>query len=136
MREITGLGGSPESPADLGSALTSPSDENREMTDYQRVSMVYLKSHCWIQPPYKLVRSYGMEGQGVSYSLYDYIHDPAERINLFDPSGEPSISMRDSLKNWLDENHADFPDLIKMDTGLEGLDESTLEMLRSLGYIY
>jgi len=44
--------------------------------------------------------------------------------------------MRDSLIEWLEINHADFPALLKRDTGLEGLDRSTLEMLRSLGYIY
>ena len=133
IRDVTGLTG-PDA-GDRG-VLTAGSGEEFEPDDPPLTSMVYLQSHCWIDPPYKLVRTYGSEGRGITYSLYDYQADPDENNDLFDISDEISIALRDKLQEWLDSNQADFPELVKRESGLEGVDQATLEMLRSLGYIY
>ncbi|HDS30631.1 MAG TPA: hypothetical protein ENN67_06270, partial [Firmicutes bacterium] len=52
MRKVTGLD---SDSSEIKSALML-SPGYIEMTDYKRVGMVYLKSHCWIDPPFKLVR--------------------------------------------------------------------------------
>ncbi len=99
-------------------------------------SMVFLKSHCRIDPPYKLVRTMQGEGRGIRYSLYNLEDDPFETSDIFNLDDPQSIEMKDRLEEWLDSNRADFPDLLKRESTLSDIDPRTLEMLRSLGYIY
>ncbi len=120
-----------------------PADECRLTTDSVEepdddpyTSMVFLKSHCWIEPPYKLVRTWQGEGSGIEYALFNYIIDPGETINLFDIDDELSIGMKERLQEWLESNRADFPELLENERTLRYIDPSTMEMLRSLGYIY
>ena len=114
--------------------LTDESDE--EPDDDPFTSMVFLRSHCWIEPPYKLVRTWRGEGRGIDYAIYNYVDDPDEETNLFDIDDELSVGMKESLAEWLDANQSDFPELLENERVLEYIDPSTLEMLRSLGYIY
>jgi len=111
----------------------------REMVEPDRnpfVSMVFLRSHCLIDGPYKLIRTWEGEGRGISYSLYNIERDPAGRDDLYDPADEFSLGMKAELQQWLDENDADFPSLIAKEGTLESVEPETLEMLRSLGYLY
>lgn len=99
-------------------------------------SMVFLKSHAWIDWPYKLIRTQGEEGRGIFYDLYNLENDPSERTNLFVPGDEVSVRLTDEMDSWIETNHADFRTMLKNENVLEGIDPSTLDMLRSLGYIY
>lgn len=101
-----------------------------------QTSMVFLKSQSWLEYPYKLIRTHTGEGRGVEYELYNLDDDPGESVNLFDPNDEISYRLRDNLNIWLDENNADFSDLLQNQGTIENLEPETLEMLRSLGYIY
>lgn len=98
-------------------------------------SMVFLREHCWIKPPYKLVRKHSVSG-GIKYSLYNLEEDPDEKIDLSAQMEELTQIMRYELQQWLKENNSDFPDLLKEQKNLKQIDPATLEMLRSLGYIY
>ena len=118
------------------SRLTESVETEPEPNDDPYASMVFLKSHCWIDPPFKLVRTYQGEGRGILYSLYDLRTDPRESIDLFDASDLRSQEMKNRLEDWLEQNSADFPSLLKRKSTLGDIDPATLEMLRSLGYIY
>jgi hypothetical protein len=98
--------------------------------------MVFLRSHAWIEPPFKLIRTYKGEGSGLEYGLYNFVDDSREAINLFRPDDARSASMREKLQQWLDANNADFPAILEREGTLRTIDPATLEMLRSLGYIY
>jgi arylsulfatase len=111
-------------------------EESPELGDDPYASMVFLKSHSWIEYPFKLIRSRTGEGGGVEYGLFDFVADPMERMNLYSPEDLRSIEMRSLLQEWLDTNDADFPALLKKEGTRKALDPATLEMLRSLGYIY
>ncbi len=140
IRDVTGLGrvashGFTTAPRGAASVFTRVKKQP-EVSDNARSSMVYLRSHCWVEPPYKLVRMYGTEGEGVKYDLYNFEGDPSESIDIFDSTDKVSLMLRDHLNEWLIQNRADFPYLLERETALVGIDQATLEKLRSLGYIY
>jgi hypothetical protein len=68
--------------------------------------------------------------------LFNFVDDPEEKTDLFDSEAPLSQDMRAKLQNWIDTNNADFPALLKKKGIVKTIDPATLEMLRSLGYIY
>jgi arylsulfatase A-like enzyme len=116
--------------------LTGGLDSQEKGNDDPFTSMVFLKSHAWTEEPYKLIRTRMGNGSGIEYSLYNFVDDSKEKTNIFDPDDPISQSMREKLQKWIEINNADFPALLKNEATREEIDPETLEMLRSLGYIY
>jgi arylsulfatase A-like enzyme len=111
-------------------------DSEQKGNDDPFTSMVFLKSHAWIGGPYKLIRTRLGNGSGIEYSLYNFVNDPKEKVDIFNVDDPVSQSMRENLQKWIETNKADFPDLLKNESTRQEIDPETLEMLRSLGYIY
>jgi arylsulfatase A-like enzyme len=127
---VSGVDENPES-----SRLTSGIPDNRFVDD-PSASMIFLRAHSWLEYPWKLIRNASPEGKGTTYELYNLMQDPLEKNDLFDPEETGSNEIRGDLQHWIEFNSADFTDLLKRAGTTESLDPSTLEMLRSLGYIY
>jgi hypothetical protein len=68
-----------------------------------------------------------------SVELYDLAGDPAEMVDLSRKQAERTLAMYKFAKEWLAASLAD--ETAVEASGLDRLDEETLQGLRSLGYV-